>query len=97
MLRRRGFAVPEDVSVVGYDDHKIIAETLFPALTTAELPYSAMGARAAQVLLDIVEERAEVPTAPIRISGQTIRRGSLIAPRREAKNNIVNLKGRNEI
>ena len=45
--RSRGVAVPEQVSVVGYDDHRLISETLYPALTTAELPYSAMGARRA--------------------------------------------------
>ena len=97
ILRRRGISVPEDVSVVGYDDHRLISETLYPALTTAELPYRAMGARAAQTLLDVMSGNAVPPQAPIRISGQVQHRASLIAPRAEDKDNVINLKGRSEI
>lgn len=97
ILRRRGISVPEDVSVVGYDDHRLISETLYPALTTAELPYSAMGVRAAQTLLDLLEDGATQPSAPIRIGGQVQHRASLIAPRAEDTDNVINLKGRNEI
>ena len=97
ILRRRGISVPEDVSIVGYDDHRLISETLYPALTTAELPYSAMGARAAQTLLDLLSDEAEAPKTPIRVSGQIINRASLIAPRVRNKDNIINLKGRTEI
>ncbi len=99
ILRRRGIAVPEDVSVVGYDDHRLISETLFPALTTAELPYSAMGARAAQVLLDLMsnETDRDAIKTPIKISGQIKDRESLIAPRQTDTENIINLKGRTEI
>lgn len=97
ILRRRGISVPEDVSVVGYDDHKLISETLYPALTTAELPYSAMGARAAQTLLDLLANDTEPPNEPIRISGQIQHRASLVAPRSEDTDNVINLKGRNEI
>ncbi|MEM6634516.1 MAG: LacI family DNA-binding transcriptional regulator [Pseudomonadota bacterium] len=97
ILRRRGISVPEDVSVVGYDDHRLISETLYPALTTAELPYSAMGARAAQTLLELLAGQTEAPNAPIRISGQIRLRASLIAPRTQDRDNIINLKGRSEI
>ena len=97
ILRRRGISVPEDVSVVGYDDHRLISETLYPALTTAELPYSAMGARAAQTLLEVLGGEVEAPQSPIRISGQIKHRASLVAPRPADKDNVINLKGRNEI
>jgi len=97
ILRRRGISVPEDVSVVGYDDHRLISETLFPALTTAELPYSAMGARAAQTLLGLLGGEVETPSAPIMISGQILQRASLVAPRVDDKHNVINLKGRNEV
>ncbi len=94
ILRKRGISVPEDVSVVGYDDHRLISETLFPALTTAELPYAAMGARGAQVLLDLVSGQA--PNAPIKISGEIKHRASLIARRAESRDNVINLKGRTD-
>lgn len=95
ILRRRGIAVPEDVSVVGYDDHRLISETLYPALTTAELPYAAMGAKGAQVLLGLLAE-APAPADPIKISGEVKRRDSLVAPHRTAQTNIIRLKGRTE-
>ncbi|MBO6893200.1 MAG: LacI family DNA-binding transcriptional regulator [Roseibium sp.] len=97
ILRKRGIAVPEQVSVVGYDDHRLISETLYPALTTAELPYSAMGARAARLLLDLLADPlAREPDAPILVSGQVRQRSSLVAPNLD-QNNVISLKGRTEI
>ncbi len=96
ILRRRGISVPEDVSVVGYDDHRLISETLYPALTTAELPYSAMGARAAQTLLGLLSNEAAPPGTPIKIGGEIKQRASLVAPRTEDRDNVINLKGRTE-
>lgn len=81
ILRQCGVAVPEAMSVVGYDDHRVISEGLVPALTTAELPYNAMGARAARMLLDLIESSdAPAPETPLRIQGRVKHRGSLIAP-----------------
>lgn len=59
ILRSRGVRVPEDVSVAGYDNHRAIAETLYPALTTAELPYGAIGVRAAERLLALIESTGD--------------------------------------
>ena len=50
VLRRNGLRVPEDVSVVGYDD-PISAEHLTPSLTTVRQPVYQMGRRAAERLL----------------------------------------------
>ena len=55
MLRSRGLRVAEDISVAGYDDHRAIAETLYPPLTSAELPYVQMGTQAAALLLELIE------------------------------------------
>lgn len=96
ILRKRGISVPEQVSVVGYDDHTLISESLYPALTTAELPYRAMGARAAQWLLDLISSPTTPTTSePVRVNGQVQLRGSLVAPPAEHAN-IITLKGRNE-
>jgi LacI family transcriptional regulator len=51
ILRARGVAVPEEMSVAGYDDYRVISETLFPPLTTMELPYARMGEVAAEIML----------------------------------------------
>jgi LacI family transcriptional regulator len=50
-LRDAGFAVPTDVSVVGYDDVPT-ASLLTPGLTTVRQPTAAIGRRAALRLLD---------------------------------------------
>jgi len=96
ILRDRGVGVPDQISVVGYDDHKLVSETLYPALTTAELPYTAMGARAADLLLNLISDpAAEPPQQPIHVRGQVVERASLKAPPRDG--NVYDLKGRKEL
>lgn len=51
VLRRNGLRVPEDISVVGFDD-PFSAEHLTPALTTVRQPVYQVGRRSAQRLLD---------------------------------------------
>ncbi len=46
-----GRSVPEDISLVSFDDDEI-ASYLRPALTTARLPYEEMGRRAMELLVD---------------------------------------------
>ncbi len=49
-IRRAGLRIPEDVSVVGFDDTPI-AGRLWPPLTTVRLPIREMGAEAAALLI----------------------------------------------
>lgn len=49
-----GIAIPDDLSVVGFDDHRLFSEGLRPGLTTVALPYVTMGRLAVEVLLGIV-------------------------------------------
>ncbi|SMQ61988.1 transcriptional regulator, LacI family [Devosia lucknowensis] len=72
LLRERGIAIPQQISVAGYDDYRMIAEHLHPRLTSAELPYAAMGALAADKLLRLIggtvkpnEPNREVVSAPV--------------------------------
>jgi LacI family transcriptional regulator len=62
LLRARGLAVPEEMSVAGYDDYQVISETLYPRLTTMELPYRRMGEEAARLMLGAL--RGGAPLAP---------------------------------
>jgi DNA-binding LacI/PurR family transcriptional regulator len=47
----RGVRVPDDVSVVGFDD-TALAEMVTPRLTTVRIPAAAAGAAAAQILIN---------------------------------------------
>jgi LacI family transcriptional regulator len=49
-LLEAGLRVPEDVSVMGYDDQFQLAAEIRPALSTVRLPYDAMGRLAAEHL-----------------------------------------------
>ena len=52
-LHRAGLRVPEDVSVIGYDDVAIAAH-LFPPLTTVAQPKYALGQRAMEMALALI-------------------------------------------
>jgi DNA-binding LacI/PurR family transcriptional regulator len=57
-LRRMGWQVPADVSVVGYSD-LILAECVDPPLTTIVQPFHEMGRVAVHHLLALLEEETE--------------------------------------
>jgi len=82
-LQARGFRVPEQISVVGFDDIPI-ASTLHPALTTVRQPGDALGAQAAELLMTWLSssaERREPPTegfAPVLLASELVIRDSLV-------------------
>jgi LacI family transcriptional regulator len=49
----RGLRIPQDLSVVGFDDQQEIAAALWPGLTTVALPHYEMGVWAVEVLLGL--------------------------------------------
>jgi LacI family transcriptional regulator len=64
-LKAAGLRVPEDVSVVGFDDIPV-AQFANPGLTTVRQPLVRMGEIAAQTLVHQIEGKAEyVPEIPI--------------------------------
>jgi LacI family transcriptional regulator len=60
-----GISIPDGLSVVGFDDHRLFSEGLRPTLTTARLPYVDMGRLAVDILLD--REGGTLPTAVHRV------------------------------
>lgn len=60
-LRRHGFRVPEDVSVVGFDDIAV-APDVAPALTTARIPMFEMGQHAVALILRPASDEARTIT-----------------------------------
>ncbi|HEY2672924.1 MAG TPA: LacI family DNA-binding transcriptional regulator [Rugosimonospora sp.] len=81
-LRERGVAVPEQVSVVGFDDVPI-ARDVTPALTTIRLPLVEMGVRAMSLALD-APDPARKPRAPRvqHVAAEIVRRASAGPPPR---------------
>jgi DNA-binding LacI/PurR family transcriptional regulator len=59
-LREAGFRVPEDVSVLGFDD-VLAASTNHPPLTTIQQPLRAMGQTAASTLLGMIRNDLHRP------------------------------------
>lgn len=55
-LQDRGLTIPDDVSVISFDDASI-AGWMRPGLTTFALPHRAMGKKAADLLIDVIESR----------------------------------------
>lgn len=62
-LRDRGVGVPDDVSVVGYDDIAV-ATLVAPPLTTVAVPRDAMARRGVDLLVSLLDQRTAAPPAP---------------------------------
>jgi len=74
-LKDAGLRVPEDVSVVGFDDIQSAAYCT-PSLTTVRQPLFEMGQRGAQILLDRIANRETVYPAEIVVEPELVVRES---------------------
>lgn len=63
-LQEEGLSVPEDVSVTGFDDSYLAVNGRVP-LTTVVHPKEKLGEMAAQMLLDMIEEKTEGRTVVV--------------------------------
>jgi len=59
-IAEAGLRCPADVSVVGFNDMPF-ADRFAPPLTTVHIPHGAIGARAAELLLERIEDPAATP------------------------------------
>ncbi|GAA3785677.1 LacI family DNA-binding transcriptional regulator [Streptomyces coacervatus] len=79
-LHETGRSVPDEVSVVGYDDIPEAAH-LLPPLTTVRTDFTEIGTRSLRLLLNRVEGRTEpVPVEPLVPVELVVRRSSGPAP-----------------
>lgn len=73
--REAGLRVPDDLSVVGFDDLPLARHT-HPPLTTVHQPLAAMGRRAAEMLIGWVEGAEPVPSRVVLPTRLVVRESS---------------------
>lgn len=88
VLAELGLRVPDDISVVGFDD-SLAARTTVPQLTTVRQPLPAMGQRAVEVLLDRIQRHdGRIPEGqinPIVFPVDLVMRASVAPPPKEPR------------
>jgi LacI family transcriptional regulator len=78
--RQRGLAIPEDLSIIGFDDTAIAAH-MWPPLTTVRWPITSMARSAALKLVgDVIDPGTEVDEPSMFVS-TLVRRASVGPPR----------------
>lgn len=78
-IRARGLSLPDDVSLVGFDDVQWM-EMVSPAITVVDQPTLELGRRAAALLLRRLEEPISAPTAEL-LQPSLLVRASTAPPR----------------
>ena len=79
----RGLAVPQDLSIISFDNSPIVRFTQ-PPLTAVDQPIAATASRAVELL--IAARDSAPPTEPVRVKGELVVRDSTgPAPRRNGK------------
>ncbi|MEY4423309.1 MAG: hypothetical protein RLZZ258_412 [Actinomycetota bacterium] len=79
--KEAGFSIPDDISVTGFDDLKLISEALKPGLTTVRLPHREMGQAAVERLIELCTSSMSQAPESTEIIGQLVERESLSAPK----------------
>ncbi|MHB9026146.1 MAG: LacI family DNA-binding transcriptional regulator [Armatimonadota bacterium] len=79
-LSREGCRIPDDYSLVGFDNVRSWPSDGDNRLTTVAVPVHEMGGEAARLLLDIIEQRAD-PTTARTLPTQLVIRGTTAPPR----------------
>lgn len=79
-LSTHGLRVPEDVSVVGFDDIRF-ARYMSPPLTTVAQPKNALGREAMSMMIELLND-AQVPPRKRVLSAELVVRGSTAPPKR---------------
>lgn len=77
-----GLRIPDDLSIVGFDDQELISAGLRPGLTTVALPHYAMGRWAVTTLLRDIETEGKEPPRSEILACPLVRRASVGPPPR---------------
>lgn len=80
VLQERGLRCPDDVSIIGYNDTPF-NDKFTPPLTSVRLPHYHIGHRAADLLMQLIQDPT-TPPADVRLKPELIVRGSTAPPPR---------------
>jgi LacI family transcriptional regulator len=75
-----GLRIPDDLSIVGFDNLELIADGLRPGLTTVALPHYEMGAWAVQTLIRQIDD-GDQPVEQALMTCPLVERGSVGRPK----------------
>jgi LacI family transcriptional regulator len=84
-LKEKGFRIPEDVSVVGFDNQELLAAHSRPPLTTIRIPYFEMGSWAVDQLMDAAPNQAQSALEPVTLDCPMVSRASVDRPPVESR------------
>lgn len=79
-LRREGLSVPDQVSVVGFDNIFAAADLISPGLTTVAAPLQTIGETAVRNVLALGRGATSTQPAPTVVPARLIVRGSTAPP-----------------
>ena len=79
IMNERGLSIPDDISIVGYNDIPF-ADKFNPPMTSVRIPHYHIGSKAADMLVAAIEEPGAHPS-DVRLRPELIVRGSTGRPR----------------
>jgi DNA-binding LacI/PurR family transcriptional regulator len=77
-LKECGYKIPEDISIVGFDNIELGSASV-PPLTTYEVSKREIGRRALKLLLERIEDRDFLHSEKVTIGGALVKRSSVSA------------------
>ncbi len=77
----RGLRIPDDLSIVGFDNLELIANGLRPGLTTVALPHYEMGAWAVEMLIQQIKGDGQPVIEQALMACPLVERGSVASPK----------------
>jgi LacI family transcriptional regulator len=80
-LKESGLKVPDDISVVGFDNQELLAAHTRPPLTTVSIPYFEMGSWAVDRLIDADGNASRSVSGPVGLECPIVIRASVDKPR----------------
>lgn len=79
-----GLSIPQDLSIIGFDNQELIAADVRPGLTTVALPHYEMGEWAVHALMDLINsDSALSPARNETLACPLVRRASVGPPPRQ--------------